>query len=132
MEPCETWYVRTNSGVPSSVGHLLQGRCCFHVNASSVEAKSESSAGSTCLGNLICCPVTGTTKHNNTQTLHVCHICLHWDGLGVNVGTYYIHGVYGTYSPIHHHLPIGGGKGQLRKTRLSDVGLLECLAPRVE
>ena len=30
-----------------------------------------------------------------TQTLHVCHICLHWGGLRVNVGIYGIHGVYG-------------------------------------
>ena len=30
-----------------------------------------------------------------TQTLHVCHICLHWGGFVVNVGIHGIHGVSG-------------------------------------
>ena len=42
----------------------------------------------------------------NTQTLHVCHIYLHWGGAkGVNVGIYAIHGVSGIGPSVRDRSP---------------------------
>ena len=44
------------------------------------------------------------SQHNISQTLHVCHICLHWGGI------YSIHGVYGyTWTRLHRCFLVATG-----------------------
>ena len=52
-------------------------------------------------------PHNSPKPHNNTQTLHVCHICLQWGGFGGSMGRHIwqSHGVSGTWGLQNDFVP---------------------------